>query len=66
MNDQTLPKSLRARKKPLPLWYDSVYFYKAECHVEKLVCYLQGQSYIEGLHNNNLTVSTVSSKFLIL
>ena len=25
INDQTLPKSLRARKKPLPLWYDSVF-----------------------------------------
>ena len=65
MNDQTLPKSLRARKSHYHFGM-IVYFYEAECHVEKLVCYLQGQSYIEGLHNNNLTVSTVSSKFLIL
>ena len=36
-----------------------------ECHSEKLVHYLQGQDYIKGLYNQNMTVSSVSFKLLV-
>ena len=33
-----------------------------ECHAEKLVCSFQCQGHSEGLHNQNMTISTLSSK----
>ena len=42
-----------------------VYYHEMECHAEKLVHYLQRQGHSEGLHNQNMTISAMSSKLLI-
>ena len=42
-----------------------VYYHEAMCHVEKLVHYLQCQGHSEGLHYQNMTIFTVSSKLLV-
>ena len=43
-----------------------VYHHAAECHVKKIVCYLPGQGHSEGLHHQNMNVSTISSELMIL
>ena len=42
-----------------------VYYYEAMCHAEKLVHYLQCQGHSEGLYNQNIAISVVSSKLLV-
>ena len=42
-----------------------VYYHEAVCHAEKLVHYFQCQGHSEGLHNQNMTISVVSSKLLV-
>ena len=42
-----------------------VYYHEAMCHAEKLVHYLQCQGHSEGLYNQNMTISIVSSKLLV-
>ena len=42
-----------------------VYYHKMECHAEKLFCCLQGQGHSKDLCNQNMTVYTISSTFLI-
>ena len=42
-----------------------VYYHEAMCHVEKLVYCLQCQGHSEGLYNQNMTISVVSSKLLV-
>ena len=42
-----------------------VYYHEVECHAEKLVYYLQCQGHSEGLYNQNMTISTTSSKPLV-
>ena len=37
-----------------------------ECHMKEMGCYRQGQGHSEGLYNQNMTVSTISSKLMIL
>ena len=37
-----------------------------ECHVEKIVSYLQGQGNSEDSYSQNMTLSTISSELLIL
>ena len=41
-----------------------VYYHELECYAE-LFCYLQGQGHSEGLYNQYVTVSALSSKLLI-
>ena len=40
--------------------------HEPECHVEKNVCYLQGQGNSKGSHDQNMTLSTLPSELLIL
>ena len=40
--------------------------YEPECHAEKLVCCLQCQGHSKGLHSQNMTISILSSKLLVL
>ena len=42
-----------------------VYYREVMCHAEKLVHYLQCQGHSEGLHNQNMTIFTISSKLLV-
>ena len=42
-----------------------VYHYKANCQAEKLVHYRQRQGHNGGLYNQNMTISTISSKLLV-
>ena len=42
-----------------------VYYHEAECLAEKLVHCLQYQGYSEGVYNQNMTMSTISSKLLV-
>ena len=42
-----------------------VYYHKAMCHEQKLVHYLQRQGHSKGLYNQNITLSTLSSKFQV-
>ena len=42
-----------------------VYYHEVICHVEKLVHYLQCQGHSEGLYNQNMIISAVSSKLLV-
>ena len=42
-----------------------VYYHGAECLAEKLVHYLQCEGQGEGLYNENLAISNVSSKLLV-
>ena len=42
----------------------ALYYQEAECHAEKLVCYLQGQGH-EGFYNQSMTVPTLPSKMLV-
>ena len=42
-----------------------VYYHEIECHAEKLVSYLKGQGHREGIYNQNMTVSIMSSKLLV-
>ena len=42
-----------------------VYYHSAMCHAEKLVHCLQCQGHSEGLCNQNMTISLVSSKLLV-
>ena len=39
--------------------------HEPECHAEKLVRCLQCQGHSEGLYNQNITISTISSKLLV-
>ena len=39
--------------------------HKPKCHAEKLVLCVQCQSHSEGLYNQNMTISVVSSKLLV-
>lgn len=52
-----------------------VYFYKLSmlvhyrwpgCHAKTLGCYLRGQGHSEGLHNQHMNVSAISSQLMIL
>ena len=45
--------------------FDMAVYYVAMFHAEKLVHCLQCQGHSEGLHNQNLTVFTISSKLLV-
>ena len=36
-----------------------VYYHEPECHAEKFICYLQWHGHIEGLCNQDMTVSTM-------
>ena len=38
---------------------------KPKCHAEKVVHSVQCQGHSEGLHNQNVTISVVSSKLLV-
>ena len=40
--------------------------YELVCRVNNFVCYLQGQGHSEGLYDQNMTLSTISSELLIL
>ena len=40
------------------------YYLEAECHTEKLVHYLQCKGNSEGIYNQNITISIISSKLL--
>ena len=40
-------------------------YHEAKCHAENLVQYLQCQGHSEGLYNQNMTISTISSKLLV-
>ena len=42
-----------------------VYYHETMCHAEKLVHYLQCQDHSEGLYNQNMTISTISSGLLV-
>ena len=42
-----------------------VYYHETMCHAEKLVHYLQCQDHSEGLYNQNMTISTISSELLV-
>ena len=42
-----------------------VYHYEANCQAEKVVHYRQCQGHSEGLYNQNMTISTISSKLLV-
>ena len=42
-----------------------VYFYKAECQVEKNGHYLQSQGHSQDLCNQNKTISIISSRLLV-
>ena len=42
-----------------------VYYHEVMCHAEKLGHYLQCQGHSEDLHNQNMTVFTISSKMLV-
>ena len=41
-----------------------VYHYEANCQAEKTGHYRQCQGHSEGLYNQNMTISTISSKLL--
>ena len=43
-----------------------MHHHKLECHTKRFVCYFQGQGQNKGLYDQNMTVSTISSKLLIL
>ena len=64
---QTFNKCLSIFSEPLNLlWLDNAPFCQPECHVKRLVCYLQGQGDTEGSNNQNMTISTISAELLIL
>ena len=42
-----------------------VCYHEAMCHAEKLVHYFQCQGHSEGLYNQNMIISAVSSKLLV-
>ena len=42
-----------------------VYYYEVVCYAEKLVYCLQSQGHSEGLRDQNMTISTISSKVLV-
>ena len=41
-------------------------YYELVCHADFFFHYLQGQSYSEGTHDQNMTVYSISSELLIL
>ena len=41
-----------------------VYYHEVMCHAENLVHYLGCQGHSEGLNEQNVTISTISSKLL--
>ena len=47
-------------------WYGVVHDHKLDCHVKTLGCCLEGQGHSEGLYNQNMTVSTVQYKIILL
>ena len=42
-----------------------VCYHEVECLAEKMIHYPQYQGHSEGLYNQNMTISTVSSKLLV-
>ena len=42
-----------------------VYYHEVGCQAEKLVHNRQCQGHSEGLYNQNMTISTISSKLLV-
>ena len=42
-----------------------VYYHEAVCRAEKLVHYLQCQGHSQGLCNQNMTISTLTTKLLV-
>ena len=42
-----------------------VNYHESECHAQKPVRYFQGQVHSEGLYDQNMTVSTISSRLLV-
>ena len=53
------------RKKQKMLMCMVMQHHKLECHAEKLVHCVQCQGHSEGLYDQNMTVSVVSSKLLV-